>query len=211
MKQLSENLLRREAQQIGPKCAMIGVHWQNDVVASFGALSETFAGSVENRGLIAKTAALFDHARKQGASIIYVNVIFEPDYVGLVKNNALWNMVYNSKRFIRGTTGVEIVDGLRPREGDVVIDHARISCFYGTSLLDILIGRGIDSVYLTGVATNVAVDHTAKDAAQYGFKTYVVEDCCTSADLTYHDAAIATLRVLCTDIVTSDDLIRMPV
>ena len=206
MKQLGDNLLDRKAHDIGPRSAFIGIHWQNDVVASFGALSETFAGSVDERGLVPKTSEMFQNARACGASIIYVNVIFEPGYSGLVRNNALWNMVYNSKQFVRGTKGVQIVDDLRPEEGDVVLEHTRISCFYGTNLIDILVGRGIDSVYLTGVATNVAVDHTAKDAVQYGFNTYVVEDCCTSADLSYHDAAIATLKVLCTDIVKSYEL-----
>lgn len=207
LKQLSENVLVRDRREIGPRSAIIGVHWQNDVVTSFGALNETFSDSVRQRGAIARTAALFDHARAKGALIVYVNVVFEPDYVGLVRNNALWNMVYNSKRFVRGSHGVEIVDDLAPSSGDVILFHNRISCFYGTNLLDILVGHGIDSVYVTGVATNVAVDHTAKDAVQYGFDTYVVDDCCASADQTYHEAAIATMRVLCTGIVNSDELI----
>jgi biuret amidohydrolase len=53
----------------------------------------------------------------------------------------------------------------------------------------------------------VAVDHTARDAVQYGFRTIVVEDCCFSSDPTYHEASLMSLRALASGVVKADDLI----
>jgi biuret amidohydrolase len=208
MEQMLENAIEETRAPLGPTSAIIAVHWQYDVVAPGGALSRTFAKSVGERGVVAKSAKLFDYARRAGAHIVYVIVQKELRNTPHIANNSLWNLMKRTDQFFEGTRGVEILDELAPSPQDVVIHHDRISCFYGTSLLSYLVGTHIKDVYLTGVATNVAVDHTAKDAVQYGFNTYLIEDCCAAADMKMHDAALMTLRVLCTGIVTSEEILK---
>jgi nicotinamidase-related amidase len=205
MKQLVENI-QGGAHQLGPHSAVLAIHWQNDVVAPAGALDPTFAEAVRAKGVIPKAGRLFELARQSGAKVIFINVVFEKNYNGLVGNNALWKLVAKSGGFVRGSKGVEVVDELAPKDTDIVLEHGRISAFYGTELLTLLVGHGIRDVYLTGVATNVAVDHTAKDAVQLGFNTMIVDDCCASSNEKYHDAAILTLRVLCTDVVNASEI-----
>lgn len=206
MKQLRENLIEGGRRPPGPKSAVLAIHWQYDVVAPDGALSETFAKSVGERQVIAKTSRLIENVRKAGGHIIYVIAQTEPSHSPHIANNALWNMVARSDRFMKGTRGVEVIEELAPQEQDVILYHDRTSCFYGTSLLNYLVGKDIRDLYLTGVATNVAVDHTARDAAQFGFNTYLVEDCCASADMRFHDAALMTLELLCTGVVKSHEV-----
>jgi nicotinamidase-related amidase len=207
MKQLAESILDDPRRPLGPHAAILAIHWQYDVVAPDGALSPTFAKSVGERGVIRKTALLLDFARSQRARVVHIIAQQEPAHSGHVANNALWNMVAKSDRFMKGTRGVEIVSELGPADTDVVLYHDRTSCFYGTGLLTYLVGNAVQDVYLSGVATNVAVDHTARDAVQYGFNTYLVEDCCASADMAFHEAALMTMRVLCTGIVVSDQIL----
>jgi nicotinamidase-related amidase len=207
MKQLVESIRTSTRAGLGPHSAVLAIHWQTDVVAPTGTLNRTFAKTVERKGIIPKTANVIARARQAGSKIIYVNVLFEQNYVGLVRNNALWNMVSQSGGFVRGATGLEVVPALAPHADDVVLTHSRISCFYGTELLTVLIGNGITDLYLTGVATNVAVDHTARDAVQLGFNTYIVDDCCASSDDDHHNASLQTLRVVCTGIVQSQELL----
>jgi nicotinamidase-related amidase len=201
MKQLVENIQQAGIHRLGPHSAILAIHWQNDVVAPAGALDPTFAEAVRVKGVIPRASRLFELARQSGAKVIFINAVFEKDYVGLVGNNALWKLVSKSGGFVRGGKGVEVVPELAPKPADIVLEHGRISAFYGTELLTVLIGHGIRDVYVTGVATNVAVDHTAKDAVQLGFNTIVVDDCCASSNEKYHDAAMLTLRILCTDVV----------
>lgn len=208
MKQLTDNLLVGQRRTLDAHSALLAIHWQYDVVAPGGALSETFASAVRDRDVIPKMARLISHFRSAGAHIVHVIVRHESKHVGHVANNALFNLVAKSDRFLNGTPGVEVIRELGLEDRDIVLYHSRISCFHGSELLTYLIGHGIRALYLTGVATNVAVDHTARDAVQSGFDTYLVEDCCASADMAYHDAALMTLRLLCTGIVTSDELIN---
>ena len=83
-----------------------------------------------------------------------------------------------------------------------------MSVFHGSDLQSILIGHGIDTVAVTGVATNVAVDHSVRDAAQLGYRTLLIEDCCCSSDPSYHEASLKSLRVIATNILTSETFVR---
>ena len=52
-----------------------------------------------------------------------------------------------------------------------------------TGLKGYLKEHQIDTVYIVGIATDFCVAWTALDAAQMGFKTYVIEDACKAIDL----------------------------
>jgi len=209
MEKLLENRIRALGTIDPTQTAVLAVHWQVDVVAPHGVFGQVFAPAVTASGVIPRTAAVLAAARRAGACVVYVNVQYRPAYVGLVRNNALFNTVVEKKGFIRGTPGVAVIPELAPQPDDAVVTHSRISSFYGTDLLDILIGHGIDTIAVTGVATNVAVDHTIRDAVQYGFRTFLLEDCCCSSDRAYHDAALMTLRVLSTGVLKAQEFIDM--
>ena len=52
-----------------------------------------------------------------------------------------------------------------------------------TGLAGYLQSRGIDTVYVVGLATDFCVAWTAMDAAKLGFDSYVIEDACRAIDL----------------------------
>jgi len=60
----------------------------------------------------------------------------------------------------------------------VEADHATM-----TGLTGYLKERGIDTVYVVGIATDFCVVWTALDAIQLGFKTLVIEDACKGINL----------------------------
>lgn len=188
------------------RTAIIGVHWQEDVVGTRGGdLGDVFADYVTKSNIVPRTVDLFNAARAAGSLIVFVNVAFWPDHQGVIRNNGLFNAVTQRKTsFIRGSKGVEVLPefGLKPT--DYIVEHSRISAFHGSDLLSVLIGNGIETVAVTGVATNVAVDHTTRDAVQYGYNTVLIEDCCCSSDPSYHEASLKSLQVLATHIVKAD-------
>jgi nicotinamidase-related amidase len=184
------------------RSALIAIHWQNDVVGE-GAFGSIFAERVASLGIVPRVAASIEAARKIGMTIIFVNVAHTPGHKELVPNNALFRTALARGGFVRGTRGVQVIDALKPAPGDFVIEHSRISAFYGTDLDIILRSQRIDTVFLSGVATNVAVDHTARDAAQQGYNTALLEDCCCSSDQKMHDASLLTLRVMCTAVISA--------
>lgn len=56
-----------------------------------------------------------------------------------------------------------------------------------TGLGDYLIERGVNRVYVLGLATDYCVKYTALDSRQLGFETYLVEDACRGVNLNSGD------------------------
>lgn len=187
--------------------AVLAVHWQNDVIEPTGAFGPIFGRRVAEQGLVARARRVFAAARQAGATIIYVNVAYTPGHLGVVANNALFRTSIERNAFVRGTRGAQVVQELAPEPGDLVVEHGRISAFYGNDLDTILAGRAVRTVVVTGMATNVAVDHTVRDAVQKGFNTLLLEDCCCSSDDAFHQAALLTLRALASEVLSSGDFI----
>lgn len=207
-----ERLLQNRVAGLGAiearRTAFIGIHWQEDVVGARGDLGDVFAAYVTSSNIIPRTAKLFEAGRRAGALIVFVNVAFWPGHNGVIRNNALFNTVTQRKSsFLRGSRGVAVLPEFAPAESDIIVEHSRISAFHGSDLLSVLIGNGIETVAITGVATNVAVDHTTRDAAQYGYRTVLIEDCCCSSDPAYHEAALKSLRIIATNVVRADEFI----
>jgi ureidoacrylate peracid hydrolase len=80
------------------------------------------------------------------------------------------------KLIVEGTWGWEIIDELKPEPGDLVVKKARYSGFAGTTLENQLNGLDIRYILFTGVATNVCVESTAREAYFREFWPILVED-----------------------------------
>jgi nicotinamidase-related amidase len=91
---------------------------------------------------------------------------------------------------VRGEYGHDIVDALAPLAGEVVLDKPGKGSFYATDLELILRNRGITSLLVTGVTTEVCVHTTVREANDRGFECLVLEDCCGSYFPEFHAVAI---------------------
>ena len=90
-----------------------------------------------------------------------------------------------------GSPGAEFYDPVKPTENDILVKKFRYSGFYGTQLENLLRALGRDTIAITGVATNVCCDSTARDGAMRDFKVLFLSDC--NASFT-QDEQEATLR-----------------
>ena len=80
------------------------------------------------------------------------------------------------KGFVRGTWDAEILDDLKPQANETVILKTRNGAFWKTGLDKILEERGIDQIIFTGIATNVCVESTVREAWSHGFHCLTVSD-----------------------------------
>jgi ureidoacrylate peracid hydrolase len=90
-----------------------------------------------------------------------------------------------------GSPGAELDPCLDRRAEDVEVVKTRYSAFYGTSLDELLRARGIETVMVLGLTTNVCVQSTARDAWQRDYETITVADCCAEIGAGSHDASLA--------------------
>ena len=92
---------------------------------------------------------------------------------------------------IRGEPGHGIVDSLAPIAGEPVIDKPGKGAFYATELEPMLRHRGIETLLLAGVTTEVCVHTTLREANDRGFRCLVIGDACASYFPQFHAAALA--------------------
>jgi nicotinamidase-related amidase len=91
---------------------------------------------------------------------------------------------------VRGEEGHDIVDELIPIDGEVVLDKPGKGSFYATDLETVLHNKGIRSLIVTGVTTEVCVHTTVREANDRGFECLVLEDCVGSYFPEFHRVAL---------------------
>jgi ureidoacrylate peracid hydrolase len=105
--------------------------------------------------------------------------------VNQLKGNSLRLMRERSdlrgKLLTKGGWDYEIVDALKPDPSDIVVPKPRYSGFAGTALDSILRSRRIETLLVCGVATNVCVESTIRDAFFKEYFPVLIRDACYQA------------------------------
>ncbi|HEX9915110.1 MAG TPA: isochorismatase family cysteine hydrolase [Candidatus Bathyarchaeia archaeon] len=126
-------------------------------------------GNQRARAVVPRVRRLLDAARGVGVKVVYVTDAHLP---GIDNEFEVWGAHAEA-----GTPGARIVPELKPTSGDIHLHKRRYSAFYATGLDELLRELKIEAVILTGVLTNICVQHTAADAFYRGYKVIVPEDC----------------------------------
>ncbi len=92
---------------------------------------------------------------------------------------------------------------IAPGEGDCIVTKHRYSAFVGTDLDLILRSRGIEYLFFGGVATNVCVETTLRDAFNLNYGVFLVEDCSGAFLPEEHEATLNNIRKYFGRVVTS--------
>lgn len=147
------------------------------------------------KAIIPKLTKLAAACRKMKMPVIYTTQVYSADgsNIGLVTN--LSDRRYPPKGEVarEGTTGVNIYHELEPAESDILIKKHRYSCFYQTDLESKLQLLGVDTLIITGVATDCCISLAAFDAFQRNFKVIVVNDCTAAYSKEAHQAELNTI------------------
>ena len=115
-----------------------------------------------------------------------------------------------SKIFINGLQRLEYRGydsaGICTHENDeLIITKHRVGAFYGTTLNLTLNTMGIKELFLIGVATDMVVESTAREAHDRDFMVTVISDCCIAANDKDHQRSLENMEKLST-IITTDVL-----
>lgn len=168
--------------------ALVVVDMQNAFASKGGMLDLAGHDISKAAETVAVNKTLIASARKAGVKIVYLQVGYKPDLSdaggpaspNYHKELALRTMrarpALDGKLLIHGTWDWEIVDELAPAPGDIVIRKSRYSGFAGTTLDNDLRANNIRCLFFTGVATNVCVESTARDAYFHEYWPVMVED-----------------------------------
>jgi nicotinamidase-related amidase len=84
----------------------------------------------------------------------------------------------------------DIVPELGPEPGDAVVTKHQPSAFFGTDLDIHLRRRGITTIVLCGISTNIGVESTARTGYEHGYNLVFVSDAMTARDADMHTMAV---------------------
>ncbi|KSW11796.1 isochorismatase [Pyrodictium occultum] len=157
------------------RTAVIIVDMQNDFVKPGGKLYVPTA-----QATVPAIRRLLERARSHGVMTVFTK---DTHYTGDPEFK-IWG-----EHVLRGTWGWEIIDELKPVDGEIVVEKTRYDAFYGTPLDDLLRVYGIEHVVVVGTVANICVLHTAASAALRWYKVYVPMDGISALnDFDYHAA-----------------------
>jgi ureidoacrylate peracid hydrolase len=179
--------------------AVLVIDMQNDNLHADGAFASTGAAEhAASQNVVQNVRSILDVARAVGAPVFHNRIVARPERAVGGSNAPIFTMI-GPESLKDGSWGAEIIDGLDPRPDEIVLDRIRMSAFNGTSLDIMLRNLAITDVVVVGVWTNMAVEHTARDAADHGFRVTVVSDATSSINEDWQQAA---LNYALTNIVT---------
>jgi len=200
--------------------ALVVVDMQN-AFASKGGMLDLAGHDISNAAAAVKTnQKLIAAARRAGVKVVYLQVGYKPDLSdaggplspNYHKELSLRTMRarpdLDGKLLIHDTWDWDIVDELKPQPGDIVIRKSRYSGFAGTTLNNDLRANNIRYLFFTGIATNVCVESTARDAYFEEFWPIMVEDAMNHAGPDFvRDATLWNFENVFGWVTDSDNLV----
>ena len=95
-----------------------------------------------------------------------------------------------------GSPDRDIPETVKSHESDIVLEKPSASIFFGTNFEYIMRSRKINTLIFTGIATEIGIESSARDAANRGFYPVVVEDCVSSMDKDAHERSLKNMTKL---------------
>ena len=184
---MSDEALRLEAS----RAALIIQDLQNDVITEGGAFADSGAPvHAKSQNVVENVKRLADAARQAGMPVIHVHYIVEPGAPGLKQNAPLFQGLKEAGALVRGSWGAAPVDGLEPQEGDHIVEKMRMNGFYDTRLDILLRGLGAETLIISGAWTNMSIEHTARHAADAGYRAVVASDGTSTTGAEWQNVAL---------------------
>ena len=180
------------------RCALVIIDMQRDFLEP-GGFGEALGNDVSQlRKIVAPLRALLGAARDARLTVIHTREGHRPDMTDAprakVERGAPSMRIGDrgpmGRILIRGEVGHDIIPELYPLAGEPVLDKPGKGGFYQTDLDLMLRNRGIETLLVCGVTTEVCVHTTVREANDRGYRCIVVGDCCGSYFPEFHEVGL---------------------
>lgn len=188
------------------KTALLVIDMQNDFLSDEGWYARKGIDISHMQKIIPHLKKLIAVMRRLNVPIIYTRHMFRDVKDGGILVSV--RPILKDGGLRCGTWGVEIIDELKPRPEDWIVQKSRLSAFFSTNLDLILRGLKVDTVILTGILTNQCVESTSREASFRDYKVIVISDCVGTIHLDLHEPSLKATRVGWGDVTTSDEIIK---
>jgi len=201
------------------RTALVVVDMQNAFASRGGMLDLAGIDVTPAHDAVANARLVCEAARSARMAVIYLTIGWPadgstaggPDSPNPRKELALRLMrerpELRGKLLTFGTWDFQIVDELAPEPDDVVIIKSRYSGFHGTNLDSVLRSRGIRNLLMVGIASNVCVESTLRDAYFNEYWPVLIADATMPAgSAEIHKAPIYNVKTFFGWVASSEDV-----
>ena len=136
--------------------------------------------------IVLRSAALANAFRDHHLPVVATRVGFSADGGDVVRTRA----AANTPKVTFGPEGTIMRPELRLNENAILITKRGWNAFYGTELDLQLRRRGIETIVLGGISTNIGVESTARAAHEHGYSLVLVEDAMSCGAPEHHHASL---------------------
>ncbi len=181
--------------------ALVIIDMQRDFLEP-GGFGETLGNDVSMlSAAVAPCRSLLDEARRLGLLVVHTREGHRPDLSDAPRAKLergtpglrIGAQGPMGRILVRGEPGHDIVAALAPIAGEPIIDKPGKGAFFATDFDRLLSYRGIDTLIVCGVTTEVCVHTTVREANDRGYRCIVPGDCCASYFPAFHAAGLAMI------------------
>ena len=182
--------------------ALIIVDMQNAFISKKGSLAKIGVPISRTSTVIGPIKVLKAKCVSAGIPVIYIQHTHRADGMDMGLIDLVHPGTFANGHCFENTWDAEIIDELKPEKGDIVVKKYRFSGFFNTELNTILKALKKETLIVTGIATNVCVESTVRDAFYLDYNCFVPVECTASfakeAEIgTIENFKFAFARVLC--------------
>jgi nicotinamidase-related amidase len=189
------------------RTAVLALHWQVNVIKPEGFFGAMLSEPVARSGVVGRAVEFHDTVSALGVPLIFTRFTVPEGEGGLVRNTALMTAVGDAQDAFRpDAAGTLVIPEMRPQATNLIVDNQRLSGLAGNELPGWLTELGIDTIFLTGVATNLTVEQTARHGTDLGLTVHPVRDCVIAATDEAHTASLANLDLVTAGCLTADEV-----
>ncbi|WP_433788649.1 cysteine hydrolase family protein [Actinoplanes sp. CA-252034] len=200
-----------DSRKRGRDVALILLDVQNELVDPAGAVgSHGLAGRVTEHKLLLAVGRLLTAAREAAVPVVHVGNGFREGHPEVDEANPLTAAAKAGNEFVLGSWGARFHPETAPQPGEYTVVKSGMSAFAHTALDPLLTVLHVRTMLLCGLVTNLAVEGTARDAADRGYRPVVVSDACVGLDDTLHDFSCQVMRRFAQVVSLEKALGRLP-
>jgi ureidoacrylate peracid hydrolase len=207
--------------EMGPdisRSALLIVDMQNDFLHPDGSMGRRAREHPEAgidlpflAATIPSVKRLADAFRTADRPVIYIAHVLKPDYSDA--QFPYWRLSItkggNRSLCVEGTWGAEIVDELKPHDGEHLVVKKGFGGFSNTPLDTILRGMGVTTCVVAGVTTCVCVSNTVRGGVEHNYRIILVSDGTAEVNREAHAAELKTMNRVFADVKTTADVMQL--
>lgn len=207
--------LRTLEQKVDPRhTALVVVDMVNDFCAEQGMMAQEGLDVSAPQAMAERLPDLLDAAREAGARVVFVRNVYSTERNWYLSD--VWLEQAERRREGSYTDrpvcpphswSNDFYGDVRPRVGEPIVTKHRFDAFLNTDLETILRASGIRTIVLAGVATNVCVETTARNAFLRDYYVVLPSDGCATFSPEEHETSLRNIDKYFGQVVTMQDVI----